>query len=151
MGSLDFPPLKMGFTAPRPPRTNGVSASVGMVGGTDNVVERVTIRGFGNSGICTSQLSNQVRLTHVTDGGLIGGDNACVHADNTPTDCATNNCTKVWSFNWVHNCREKCMRCDDGSQNCTIHNNVVFNCGKPLHNGSPAGVLLKGRVVYLCE
>ena len=44
----------------------------------------------------------------------------------------------------VHNCREKCVRCDDGSQSCLITRAVVFNCGEPLHNGAPAGILLKG-------
>ena len=39
---------------------------------------------------------------------------------------------------------EKCVRCDDGSRGCNIHHSVVFNCGQPLHNGAPAGILVKG-------
>ena len=95
-------------------------------------------------GVVTSQLRNEVSHTHISRGGLIGGDNACLHADNTPTDCGTQNCSKEWHHNWVHDCREKCVRCDDGSESCSVHHAVVFNCGMPLRNGAPAGILLKG-------
>lgn len=150
LGSLDFPAIKVGFTMPQPPKLGAGAgeaagaARLGMVGGSGSVIDRVTVRGFGNSGIVTSQLANTIQYTHVEDGGLIGGDDACIHADNTPTDCNSNNCTKQWHHNWVNNCREKCVRCDDGSEACLIDHTVVFNCGKPLHNGAPSGVMLKG-------
>jgi hypothetical protein len=135
LGSLDFPPIKIGFSSETLPDT---------VTGERNLIERATVRGFGNTGIATSQLANTIRYTHVSHGGLVGGDNACVHADNSPTDCNRHNCSKNWHHNWIHDCREKCARCDDGSQSCAVHHNVIFNCGFPLHNGAPAGLLLKG-------
>jgi hypothetical protein len=92
----------------------------------------------------TSQLANDISDSHVLHGGLIGGDDACIHADNAPVDCSKENCTKNWYRNWVHDCREKCVRCDDGSRGCDIHHCVVYNCGQPLHNGAPAGILVKG-------
>jgi hypothetical protein len=118
--------------------------------GHNNLLDRVTVRRFGNTGIATSQLANEIRYTHVSHGGLVGGDDACIHADNTPTDCNHNNCSKAWHHNWVHDCREKCVRCDDGSESCLVDHNVIWNCGYPLHNGAPAGLLLKGwkHVVY---
>eukprot|EP00729_Bicosta_minor_P026990 gene26990-13786_t len=67
-----------------------------------------TVRRFGNAGIVTSQLSNEISYSHVYDGGLIGNDDACVHADNSGTPCQpdpatgaiTINCTKNWHHNW---------------------------------------------------
>ena len=147
LGSLAFPPLKIGFSIHKPGlrSSNGLRSSTGMPDGVGNTVTRSTVRGFGNSGIVTSQLSNEIHHTHVSRGGLIGGDDACIHADNAPVPCDQGaNCTKDWHHNWVHDCREKCVRCDDGSRGCSIHHMVVFNCGTPLHNGAPAGILVKG-------
>eukprot|EP01065_Artemidia_motanka_P019574 TRINITY_DN232_c0_g4_i1.p2 TRINITY_DN232_c0_g4~~TRINITY_DN232_c0_g4_i1.p2 ORF type:complete len:743 (+),score=163.18 TRINITY_DN232_c0_g4_i1:75-2303(+) len=157
VGSLDTPPITIGFTSHNPGGGgwDGVTAqaattltarpSLKRPFGASNLIERVTVRYFGNSGIVTSQMSNEIRLSHVHEGGLLGGDDACIHAANPPTDCTNNNCSKHWHHNWVHNCREKCVRCDDNSRNCTLHHMVVFNCGEPLHNGAPAGILLKGQ------
>jgi hypothetical protein len=71
--------------------------------GNDNVITRVTLRRFGEMGIVTSQRSNEISYVHVYDGGLIGLDNACIHADNTFVSCMNwtlpmeerANCTKV--------------------------------------------------------
>lgn len=105
--------------------------------GERNHVNRTTVRRFGNAGIVTSQLSNEISYSHVYDGGLIGNDDACVHADNSGTPCQpdpatgaiTINCTKNWHHNWVHDCREKCMRGDDFTFQLEAHHNVIFNCG----------------------
>jgi uncharacterized lipoprotein NlpE involved in copper resistance len=78
---------------------------------------------------------------------------ACIHADNAPVHCDSGaNCTKQWDHNWVHDCREKCVRCDDNSRGCDINHCVVFNCGQPLRNGAPAGILVKGdrNKVWAC-
>eukprot|EP01065_Artemidia_motanka_P019575 TRINITY_DN232_c0_g4_i2.p1 TRINITY_DN232_c0_g4~~TRINITY_DN232_c0_g4_i2.p1 ORF type:complete len:737 (+),score=181.83 TRINITY_DN232_c0_g4_i2:78-2288(+) len=159
LGTLDMPPITIGFSKHNP--GGGPSAETEsdyvqryfIPQGDGNVIERATVRFFGNSGIVTSQMSNEIRLTHVSEGGLLGGDDACIHAANPQTPCDSwANCSKHWHHNWVHNCREKCVRCDDRSRNCSIHHNVVFNCGKPLGNGGPAGILLKGEhnAVYQC-
>ena len=165
LGSLAFPPIKIGFSIHKPatratvlqPQAEATGAAdgtntshrLGVPAGVGNVLSKVTVRGFGNSGIVTSQLANDVSYAHVFDGGLVGGDDACIHADNSPVPCSLApgsgaNCSKNWHHNWVHNCREKCVRCDDGSMGCNVHHNVVFNCGMPLHNGAPAGILIKG-------
>eukprot|EP00040_Diaphanoeca_grandis_P043503 m.268260 g.268260 ORF g.268260 m.268260 type:complete len:753 (-) comp77793_c0_seq1:190-2448(-) len=154
IGSLDFPAIKIGFSIHHPSRTttslggprskNADESQLRIPLGERNVIEYTTVRGFGNSGIVTSQLQNTIRYTHVVNGGLIGGDNAGIHADNAPVNCTLRNCSKTWHHLWVHNCREKCVRCDDGSESCEVHHAVIFNCGEPLHNGNPSGLLLKG-------
>ena len=172
LGSLAFPPIKIGFSIHKATsidafatRADGddvegdigamrygdttarseVGVGVGMPAGVHNQITRSTVRGFGNSGIVTSQLANEVSFCRVSHGGLIGGDDACIHADNAPVKCdAGANCTKTWHHNYVHDCREKCVRCDDNSRDCDINHCVVFNCGQPLRNGAPAGILVKG-------
>ena len=177
MGTLDFPAIQVGFRdiAPRctlyPPRkgVSNVSAtflypasfahnSRSNVYGEHNVVSHTTVRAFGHCGIITSQLANEVRHSRILDGGLVGCDHAGIHADNLPAPCQTNaslaNCSKHWHHNWVHSCREKCVRGDDGSVNLTVHSNVVFNCGQPLRDSfcgaAATGLAIKGdyHVVY---
>jgi hypothetical protein len=177
LGSLAFPPIKIGFsihtanteehaagttTEARVVDANAASnrgqtrVGVGMPMGENNRVTRSSVRGFGNSGIVTSQLANEISFSHVSHGGLIGGDDACIHADNAPVKCDTGdppaNCSKHWHHNYVHDCREKCVRCDDNSRSCDINHCVVFNCGQPLQNGAPAGILVKGdrHKVWAC-
>lgn len=143
--SIDYSPIQLGFGSGLPTldaqRATGHNAALGgHEGGTqgnDNRVERVTIRRFGECGILTSQRSNEISYSHVYHGGLTGLDSAGIHADNTYVSCMNwtlppdrrANCTKVWHHNWVHDCREKCMRGDDGNLNLTTHHNVLFNCG----------------------
>jgi hypothetical protein len=87
----------------------------------------------------------------VHDGGLIGLDNACIHADNTFVDCMNyslpvherTNCSKTWHHSWVHDCREKGVRGDDYNLNLTMHHLVVYNLGD-----GEAGLGL-GRIVCL--
>ena len=119
----------------------GAGAGMGMyprdTQGEQNRINRTTVRRFGNAGIVTSQLSNEIAYCHVYDGGLVGNDDACVHADNSYTTCVPVpgsagphiNCTKMWHHNWVHDCREKCMRGDDYTWQLHGHHNVIFNCG----------------------
>ena len=40
------------------------------------------------SGIVTSQLANEISYAHVSEGGLIGGDDACIHAGKIDTHAA---------------------------------------------------------------
>ena len=119
-------------------------------------------------------------------GGLVGKDDACIHADNSMTPCRNRQhrpwCQKHWHHNcatasashaptstlnrkleslqlsvWphvsfaaagVHDCRGKCMRGDDFTQNLSMHHNVIFNCGEgPVGtdgDGQSFGVVLKG-------
>ena len=119
-------------------------------------------------------------------GGLVGKDDACIHADNSMTACRNRQhrpwCQKHWHHNcatasashaptstlnrkleslqlsvWphvsfavagVHDCRGKCMRGDDFTQNLSMHHNVIFNCGEgPVGtdgDGQSFGVVLKG-------
>eukprot|EP00755_Sulcionema_specki_P007295 Sspe_Gene.37859::Locus_18261_Transcript_1_3_Confidence_0.400_Length_2705::g.37859::m.37859 len=173
LGTLDFPAIQVGFGPSncgpgvdesndiRPVIENlkhcghwlhGKPSTLTMVQGTSNVIDHVTVTGFGNSGVVTSQLSNEISFAHISQGGLIGCDNACLHADNLPTPCMYNtsksNCTKFWHHNWVHNCREKCVRGDDATVNLTTGHNVIFNCGEPLKDpicgGAAAGLVIKG-------
>ena len=181
LGTLDFPPLQIGFGPSNcgngiddsptneiaPYRTDlkhcghwlgGTPDKLTMVMGTDNVITRVTVTDFGNSGIVTSQLSCEVSYAHVSKGGMIGCDHAGIHADNLPTPCMYNrsasNCTKSFHHNIVHDCREKCMRGDDASLNITMNNNIMYNCGNPLRDpicgDASAGLILKGdyHLVY---
>ena len=55
----------------------------------------------------------------------------------------TDNCTKYWHHNWVHDCREKCMRGDDFTWQLHGHHLVIYNCGMgptctEYGEGSPA-------------
>ena len=125
---------------------------LGKVYGEGNVISRTTVNGFGNSGIVTSQLSCEVEFVHVLNGGLIGCDHAGIHADNLPTPCMydtnASNCTKSFHHNFVHDCREKCVRGDDATVNLTVHHNVIWNCGYPKRDvncgRSASGLVLKG-------
>eukprot|EP01064_Diplonema_japonicum_P016171 TRINITY_DN24178_c0_g1_i1.p1 TRINITY_DN24178_c0_g1~~TRINITY_DN24178_c0_g1_i1.p1 ORF type:complete len:647 (+),score=176.44 TRINITY_DN24178_c0_g1_i1:30-1943(+) len=157
VGSLDYPPVLVGFG--KLDCTGGVcGGALGKVQGEDNVITRNTVKQFGNSGIVTSQLSIEVSYNHVHSGGLIGCDHAGIHADNKPTPCMYNtslsNCTKEFHHNWVHDCREKCIRGDDATVNMTMHHNVAWNCGYPLRDttcgSAAAGLVMKGdyNVVY---
>ena len=123
--------------------------------GQDNVITRVTIRRYGGGGIVTSQLSNEVSFSHLSEGQLIGLDQAGIHADNLDAHFSAlcggvNNCSKHWHHNWVHDQREKGIRGDDGTLNTSIHHNVVFNCGgKPqatmmTARASGCGIMIKG-------
>eukprot|EP00659_Diplonema_papillatum_P009609 gene9609-14923_t len=148
LGSLDFPSIYIGFG-----KVNaGHHLRPQIVWGEDNVITRVTLNGFGNSGIVTSQLSCEVSYAYVKNGGLIGCDHAGIHADNDPAPCMFNtsasNCTKYFHHNWVHDCREKCFRGDDASVNMTVHDQVIFNCGwfdrDPVCGDASAGLVIKG-------
>ena len=99
----------------------------------------------------------QLSFLHVYDGGLIGLDNACIHADNTFVSCMDTrlpiaeraNCTKVWHHSWVHDCREKGVRGDDQNVNLSIHHLVVYNNGEGRDGGDrnivdATGVIVKG-------
>ena len=111
LGSLAFPPVKTGFSIHKP---GGLGVGSGLARprlnmpmGTANTLRRLTVAGFGNSGIVTSQLSNTISDCHVAHGGLVGGDDACIHADNAPVKCDEGaDCAKEWSRNWVHDCRK---------------------------------------------
>jgi hypothetical protein len=52
-------------------------------------------------------------------------DNVCETGDPSCAD----NCTKEWHHNWVHDCREKCMRGDDYTFQLHGHHLVIYNCG----------------------
>ena len=103
-------------------------------------------------------------FSQVHDGGLIGLDHACVHADNTFVDCMNysiplaqrSNCSKTWHHSWVHDCREKGVRGDDYNLNMTMHHLVVYNLGEGRDGhdrndqpsnpptGAATGLILKG-------
>ena len=165
LGSLDFPALEIGFGFANPTARGSGSSGSGSSSapenaesaavGVHNHVENCTFKKLGNAGIVTSQLANTVTRTYVHHAGLIGLDSAGIHADNTPVSCMNfsmpaaqrANCTKVWSFNWVHDCTEKCMRGDDFNLNLTAHHNVLWNCGMPLSDANTAaasGFIVKG-------
>ena len=132
--------------------------------GNDNIVQHATLRRFGEMGIVASQRSHELGYLHVHDGGLIGLDHACVHADNTFVSCMNYslpaeqraNCVKIWHHSWVHDCREKGVRGDDYNLNLTMHHLVVWNLGvgrdgadrndEPTHppKGAATGLILKG-------
>ena len=156
LGTLDYPPLELGFaaTVQTPPNgSHGLTMYPRATHGLNNTVTRATIGRFGNAGIVTSQLSNEVSYAHVFEGGLIGKDTSCVHADNSRCKCMNAvdkaDCGKYWHHNWVHDCRGKCVRGDDNTVNLTIHHNVVFNCGVGPGGadgmGQSFGVILKGN------
>ena len=91
LGTLDYPPLEIGFgldsdAAPGPDaededdsvgaRRNNATEPAAQVGmamfprntqGRNNSVTRVTVGRFGNAGIVTSQLSNEVSFAHVSN------------------------------------------------------------------------------------
>ena len=146
LGSLDFPAIQIGFaamecrhghhfnTASFDPSVCGhdldselpsgsppvpVESAVGHPSGERNLISHVTIRRYGGGGIVTSQLSNEVAYCHLSQGQLIGLDQAGIHADNldahTSQLCSVGNCTKEWHHNWVHDQREKGIRGDDGT------------------------------------
>ncbi|KAJ9464309.1 hypothetical protein DIPPA_02517 [Diplonema papillatum] len=151
LGTLDFPTLYIGFG-----KVNAAHhLRPQMAWGEDNLITKVTLRGFGNSGIVTSQLSNEVSYAYVRDGGLIGCDHAGIHVDNDPVPCMFNftlsasNCSKSIHHNVVHDCREKCVRGDDASMNITAHDMVIYNCGwfnrDPRCGGASSGLVLKGN------
>lgn len=159
LATLDYPPVEIGFQL----TSANSTASGSQLGvyprdtfGVNNSITRATVRRFGNAGIVTSQLSNEVGLSEISHGGLVGSDDACLHADNSHTICEDYNtvpfaarkdaCVKVWHHNWVHDCEAKCMRGDDYTLNLTMHHNMIFNCGDPLSDGSGQsfGVVLKG-------
>lgn len=117
--------------------------------GTDNTITRATVGRSGSAGIVTSQLSNEVSFSHVFGAGLIGLDDAGIHADNSRANnlhCGGDRCIKVWHHNWVHDCKAKCVRGDDFTKNLTLHHNMVWNCGEPKSDGAGQsfGVVLKG-------
>eukprot|EP01061_Rhynchopus_euleeides_P012740 TRINITY_DN22430_c0_g2_i2.p1 TRINITY_DN22430_c0_g2~~TRINITY_DN22430_c0_g2_i2.p1 ORF type:complete len:687 (+),score=171.26 TRINITY_DN22430_c0_g2_i2:62-2122(+) len=178
-GTLDFPPIQIGFgpsncghgvydeelglrptrlghcghwLADVPSVPDHLRKDLRQVMGTDNVVTRVTVKGFGNAGIVTTQLSCEVSYAHVSSGGLIGCDHAGIHVDNLPTPCmydtTKSNCTKSFHHNWVHDCREKCLRGDDATVNMTAHTNVIWNCGYPKRDAAcgraSSGLVFKG-------
>eukprot|EP01043_Picozoa_sp_COSAG02_P027513 COSAG02_NODE_1628_length_11586_cov_3.954644_5_plen_729_part_00 len=193
LGSMDFAPLMLGFGFANPtaelridgsgniteveegdeeePSELGLTPWTGVhvrgvdpTLGNDNAVRHATLRRFGEMGVVTSQRSNELSYLHVHDGGLIGLDNACVHADNTFVDCMNyslpaaqrTNCTKEWHHSWVHDCREKGVRGDDFNLNLTLHHLVVWNLGEGRDGydrndepsdpptGAATGVILKG-------
>lgn len=158
--TLDFPPIELGFglTEPTTVRGDGGAAAV-RVGdqtvGNNNTVRWTTVRRVGEMGILTSQRSNTIEYSHIHHAGLIGLDSAGIHADNTEVSCMNysvpapdrTDCTKVWHHNWVHDCREKCVRGDDYNLNLTIHHSVIFNCGTPSADANrfaATGCILKG-------
>ena len=150
LATLDYPPVEIGFDVDKKTRI-GYDMYPRNPFGINNTISYSTVRGFGNAGVVTSQLSNQIHHCHVHQGGLLGSDDACVHADNSASRCGRGNtstvrCGKHWHHNWVHNCLAKCMRGDDNTQNLTMSNNVIFNCGLPNSDGSGQsfGVVLKG-------
>ena len=136
LGTLDYPPLEIGFgldsdAAPGPdaPDEDGSVDSVGarrnatelapQVGmamfprntqGRNNTVTRVTVGRFGNAGIVTSQLSNEVSFAHVFHGGLVGKDDACIHADNSMTPCRNRQHRPWCQKHWHHNCTRPSAR-----------------------------------------
>ena len=139
LGTLDFPALEIGFDVVED-GARGSGALEARAGdrmwprptkGQRNNITRATVRRFGNAGIVTSQLANEISYSHVYNGGLIGNDDACVHADNSMTSCgypnSTDSCTKTWHHNWVHDTTEKCLRFDDQSENASIHHNGVYS------------------------
>eukprot|EP01052_Picozoa_sp_SAG31_P009854 SAG31_NODE_527_length_14452_cov_4.274925_8_plen_156_part_00 len=108
LGSLDFPPIELGFAFANPTQSRMFRGELGDVQhetntghadvedhmhtvwggvnlggvdptyGNDNSLTRTTLRRFGEMGVVTSQRSNTLSYLHVHDGGLIGLDNACV-------------------------------------------------------------------------
>ena len=103
--------------------------------GTNNTITRTTVARSGNAGIVTSQLSNEVSYSHVHTIGLIGKDDAAIHADNSEGHTACRRpgrCVKEWHHNWVHDCLAKCVRGDDFTKNLSMHHNVIW-CA---HGGS---------------
>ena len=50
--------------------------------GEGNTITRVTVRDCGGGSIVTSQLSNEVSYCRISNGTMIGLDQAGLHADN---------------------------------------------------------------------
>ena len=156
LATLDYPPVEIGFGMDQENKTVRVGMYPRNSMGINNTISKATVRRFGNAGIVTSQYSNTIQYSHVHHGGLLGSDDACIHADNSAARCGgggggggsvgSTKCVKHWHNNWVHDCLAKCMRGDDNTQNLTMSNNVVFNCGLPVDDGSGQsfGVVLKG-------
>ena len=133
--------------------------------GNGHSATRCTVAFFGNAGI-TSNIPNtaandtqpsalpppvpqpaagrhaQVAHCHIHHGGMVGLDTAALYSGGWST------AGLEWHHNWVHEHREKCVRCDDQSANASVHHNVVFNCGQGAVGGdqrdSGYGLIMKG-------
>jgi hypothetical protein len=119
LGTLDYPPLEIGFDHDKLTNTStaglpGLRMYPRATRGVNNVVTRATVRHGGNALVVTSQLANEVSYSHIYDGGLIGRDDALLHADNSAVSCMDYhlpperraNCTKTWHHNWVRRDRD---------------------------------------------
>ena len=133
--------------------------------GNGHSATRCTVAFFGNAGI-TSGIPNtpandtqpsklppplpqpmrgrraEVAHCHIHHGGMVGLDTAALYSGGWHTAGLD------WHHNWIHEHREKCVRCDDQSANATVHHNVVFNCGQGDVGGdqrhSGYGLIMKG-------
>ena len=133
--------------------------------GNGHSATRCTVAFFGNAGI-TSMIPNtpandtqpselpppvpqsmagrkaQVAHCHIHHGGMVGLDTAALYSGGW------NTAGLEWHHNWIHEHREKCLRCDDQSANASVHHNVVWNCGQGDVGGdqrlSGYGMIMKG-------
>jgi hypothetical protein len=133
------------------------------VNGNQIRITRSTVAYFGNAGVVTSipntppndvQPSNKtppvpmpmsgrhldVSYCNIHHGGMVGLDTAGLYSGGWST------AGLYWHHNWIHHHREKCIRCDDQSENATIHHNVAYNCGMPVGTvrKSGHGLVMKG-------
>jgi hypothetical protein len=131
--------------------------------GNHIVISRCTVAYFGNAGVVTSipntapngpQPSNKtppvpmpmasrhldVSYCHILHGGMVGLDTAALYSGGWKAAGLD------WHHNWIHHHREKCIRCDDQSENATIHHNVAYDCGIPVGDvrNSGHGLIMKG-------
>jgi len=115
-GSLSHVPLRMSIN----------KDTKGTKGG---IVRYNTVYNFGNAGICYRGQSYIIEYNHAYNGGLACRDVALIYTGQ-PT-CAGS----IVRYNWAHGCRTEDgkglgIRGDDQTRHLTVHNNVVWDCGR---------------------
>ncbi len=113
---------------------------VGLGGGSKapkgGVVRGNTVFNCGNAIIGYRSQPYDIEYNHVYNGGLACKDVALIYTGQP--SCAGS----VVRYNWVHGCRTEegrglGIRGDDQTRRLTVHNNVVWDCGRD-------GIIVKG-------